>query len=259
MTNYHSHSTFCDGKASLEEFVKAAIAAGFTEWGASPHCPLPMLTHAPWTISERDVPKYLSEMDRLKSVYAGQIRLLTGMEIDYIDQTFNPSSDYFQQLPLDFRIGSVHLLHSERTGELVDVDCDVEQFRTAVEYHFSGSVERVVRQYYAALTAMVERGGFDFVGHVDKVSMNASALSSHISDRAWYGDLVDEFLVLCATTGTTLEINTKAYEARGRFFPDARYFPRIKELKIPTVINSDAHRLERISVGLAQAARLMAT
>ena len=35
LTNYHSHSNFCDGKAPLEDFVKSAIAAGFTAYGVS--------------------------------------------------------------------------------------------------------------------------------------------------------------------------------------------------------------------------------
>lgn len=257
LTNYHSHSTFCDGKAPLEDFVVAAIEAGFCQWGASPHCPLPMLKQAPWAIASADVPKYIAEMDRLKGIYGDRIKLFTGMEIDYIDSDFNPASAYFQSLPLDFRIGSVHLIASQRTGELVDIDCAPEQFARAVDYHFAGSVERVVRCYYAAMMAMVELGGFDFIGHPDKVSMNARAMSGHICDSGWYKKLVDDFFVECAHRGVRLEINTKAYEIKGLFFPDERYFGRIKELKIATIINSDAHRVERIASGLMAAHQLL--
>lgn len=253
MENYHSHSTFCDGKAPLEDFIIAAIKAGFTAWGASPHCPLPMLKHAPWAIAAADVPVYIAEMDRLKAKYGDRIKLYTGMEIDYIDADFNPLSAYFQDMPLDFRIGSVHQLKSERNGELVDIDCGAEHFARAVDYHFGGSLERVVRSYYDSLTSMVTLGGFDFVGHADKISMNASVLSGKICDKDWYQALVDDFWKLCAAKKMTIEINTKAYPIAGRFFPDERYFPRIKELGIPVIINSDAHRVERIACGLAEA------
>ena len=42
-TNYHSHCDFCDGKASMEEYIKAAIGAGFSAYGVSSHAPLPFV------------------------------------------------------------------------------------------------------------------------------------------------------------------------------------------------------------------------
>ena len=41
MTNYHTHSTYCDGKASPREMVDFAVAHGFTALGFSGHSPLP--------------------------------------------------------------------------------------------------------------------------------------------------------------------------------------------------------------------------
>ena len=32
-TNFHSHCTFCDGRESMEEFVKFAIAKGLKKYG----------------------------------------------------------------------------------------------------------------------------------------------------------------------------------------------------------------------------------
>ena len=47
-TNYHSHCSFCDGKAPMEEFIKEAIRQGFSAYGISSHAPLPFATHGPW-------------------------------------------------------------------------------------------------------------------------------------------------------------------------------------------------------------------
>lgn len=256
MTNYHSHTQFCDGKATMEEFVMQAIADGFSVWGISPHSPLPMLKWAPWAISEDDVENYLKEAARLKSKYEGKIRILTGMEVDYIDESYNPSSPYFQELPLDFRIGSVHLLKSPVTGELIDVDCPAEEFKRKVDGHFAGSLQKVAEAYYRAQRELVEAGGYDFVGHSDKISSNLTLLSSKICEKPWYRDLVEEFLQLAARRGAVLEINTKGWERKGVFFPDKRYFERMAELDIPVVINSDAHRAEWIKVGLSEARKL---
>ena len=30
LTNYHSHSLYCDGRASMEDFVRFALSEGFT-------------------------------------------------------------------------------------------------------------------------------------------------------------------------------------------------------------------------------------
>ncbi len=256
LTNYHSHTQFCDAKARVEDFVIEAIRLGFSEWGVSPHCPLPMLKYAPWAMSIEDVEPYIAHIEGLKVRYGDRIRIYTGMEIDYIDEQFNPSSDYFQSMPLDFRIGSVHLLRSPRTGELVDVDCSISDFKRHVDYHFSGSLQLVVQHYYKALNSMVELGGFDFLAHPDKISSNTSELSSKICSNGWYQDLVEQFLLNCAARGVVLEINTKAHHSKGVFFPDRQYFERMAQLGIKVVINSDVHHLDRLTVGLREVGEL---
>lgn len=252
-TNYHSHTQFCDGKASIEEFIIKAIELGFSQWGVSPHSPLPMLKHAPWAIKQEEVQTYLNEVNRLKERYSDKIQILAGMEIDYLDESYNPSTEYFQNLPLDFRIGSVHLLKSPVTGEFIDIDCDITKFQKGVDYHFNGSLQRIVTAYYEAMTELVNKGGFDFLGHSDKISSNASTLSSKITQKDWYKSLVEDFLQLSAKKNVVMEINTKAYEVKGCFFPDAKYFGRMAELGIKTVINSDTHRLEMLTTGLREA------
>ena len=36
-----------------------------------------------------------------------QLEIYAGLEIDYLDETYNASIPYFQELPLDYRIGSI--------------------------------------------------------------------------------------------------------------------------------------------------------
>ncbi len=119
LTNYHSHCSFCDGRAPMEEFVKSAVAAGFTAYGVSSHAPLPFATQ--WTLKQEEVVAYLREIERLKKKYAGQIELYAGMEIDYLSGVQNPANDYFQNLPLDYRIGSVHLFIQTREKLLIRI------------------------------------------------------------------------------------------------------------------------------------------
>ena len=66
-TNYHSHCDFCDGKAPMEEYIKAAIGAGFSAYGVSSHAPLPFVMN--YTMRRVDVPAYLEEVKRLRDLY----------------------------------------------------------------------------------------------------------------------------------------------------------------------------------------------
>lgn len=243
-TNYHSHCSFCDGKAPMEDFVKSAIAAGFTSYGVSSHAPLPFETR--WTLKAADVPAYLEELARLKSKYAAEIDIYAGMEIDYLNDSQNPAIDYFQNLPLDYRIGSVHLLYTP-DGKIVDTDTNPEKFKKLVEKDFHGDLRLVVDSYFNASSRMVELGGFDFVGHADKISHNAELYDASLSEQDWFKKRLEGYFSLIAEKGLMMEINTKAYTKKGCFFPSMRHFGLLKELGIPVLVNSDAHLPELVN------------
>ena len=54
------------------------------------------------------------------------------MEIDYLNEIQNPANSYFQALPLDYRIGSVHFVYTDEE-EIIDTDTDPENFRYLLE------------------------------------------------------------------------------------------------------------------------------
>ena len=254
LTNYHSHCSFCDGQAPAEEFVKSAISAGFTAYGISSHAPLPFPTT--WSLTQEKVTDYLSELNVLKKQYANQIELYIGMEIDYLRNFQQPADVYFQQLPLDYRIGSVHLLSTDE-GIIVDTDTNVELFVTQIKQYFQGNLRKVVERYYEASFELVESGGFDFLGHTDKISFNAEQCEPGITLQSWYQSLRKEFFGFVAQKGMMMEINTKSFLRRGCFFPDQRYFAEIRRLNIPVLVNSDAHSPELIAVGRKEALALL--
>ena len=221
LTNYHSHSLYCDGRAGMEDFVRFALSEGFTSYGFSSHAPLPFSTA--WTMEWDIMDDYLSEFHRLKEKYAGRIELYIGLEIDYLNEASNPSIARFRELPLDYRIGSVHLLYNDK-GEVVDVDVSADTFKTIVDGHFCSDLEHVVRLYYGRLTRMLELGGFDIVGHADKMHYNAACYRPGLLDEPWYDELVRAYFADIARRGYQVEVNTKAYHDLGTFYPNERYF-----------------------------------
>lgn len=254
LTNYHSHCSFCDGRAPLEEFVKEAIRQGFYSYGVSSHAPLPFPTQ--WTMEWEQMEAYLDEFNNLRQKYADEIELYVGLEIDYLNEESNPSVARFTELPLDYRIGSVHLLY-DAAGEVVDIDCSPAVFKERVDRHFNGDVLRVIRMYFDRLFRMVELGGFDILGHADKMHYNASYYHPGLLDEPWYEALMKDYFSLVASRGYLVEINTKAYDSLGTFYPNSRYWELMKEYQIKVLVNSDAHYPERINAGRMEALRLL--
>ena len=255
LCTYHSHCTFCDGKAPAEEFVKAAIEAGFHSYGVSSHSPLPFDTR--WSLSKGDVEAYLQEMERLKKQYAGHIELYVGLEIDYLNDGWGPANDYFQRMPLDYRIGSVHLVTNGETGEMMDMDGSFDDFRENFRNVYHDDLKHLVRDYFRSSARMVELGGFDFVAHLDKISMNGSLVEPMLTEQAWYNELLREYLQLIAEKGVMVEVNTKAYTKKGLMFPNVKYFKWLKELNIPVMVNSDAHLPQLVNDNRELAFRLL--
>ena len=250
LTNYHSHCLFCDGRADMEAFIRFAISQGFSSYGVSSHAPLPFNTH--WTMEWDQMDNYLAEFNYVKDKYKDKIEFYVGLEIDYLNDDSNPASTSFQKLPLDYRIGSVHLLYNDK-NEVVDIDVSPQVFRDIVDTHFAGHLDRVIKMYYKRQLRMIELGGFDIIGHADKMHYNSECYRPGLLDEPWYNELMSDYFATIAQYGYIVEVNTKAFDTYKTFFPNKRYFPLMKELGIRVQVNSDAHYPERINNGRKEA------
>lgn len=239
----------------MEGFVKEAIAEGFASYGISSHAPFAVSNEC--NMLRERMPDYLAEFQRVKQIYSSQIELYVGLEIDFLDDTFNPSIPYFRELPLDFRIGSVHYIVAP-DGTPVDTDGSPDRFRSYVDTYFDGDVDEVVRRFYRSSFRLIELGGFDFLGHLDKIGLNASLYRPGLDREEWYKRLVSSYLDAIAARQLPVEVNTKAWHTRGRFFPHEDYFEQMHRLGIRVVVNSDAHFPARINAGRPEALQALA-
>lgn len=246
---FHSHTQFCDGHATMEEMAAAAVAADFRHYGFSPHSPIPFAS--PCNMRAADTAEYIERAGEIRRRYAGRCNFLTGMEVDYIDADWGPSSAYFRNLALDFTIGSVHFI-PDFEGEPVDIDGKFENFRRKMTDRFRSDIDYVVDTFYRQSQAMLAAGGFDIMGHFDKVGQNAAYYAPGIEDGCHYRACVDALIDSIISSGVTVELNTKAYVAHGRMFPGERYLPRLAAAGVPFVVNSDAHDPARIDASRAE-------
>ena len=258
LSNYHSHCTFCDGRSTPEDFVKFAISHGFRAYGFSSHSPLPFETF--WNMSKDDMPEYLAEINRLKEKYAGRLEIYTSLEIDYLDETYNPSIAYFQELPLDYRIGSIHFLPlSEHLSEdnMVCIDGAFADYKDSVDRYFEGKISKLVTRYFDSTLKMIEAGGIDIVGHMDKIYMNGHKCEGFSFDADWYQKPFKAVLDLIAQKGLMVEINTKNLIKKQQIFPRKEYLGLLKDMNIPVMVNSDCHYPDLVNDGRTEAFEIL--
>lgn len=253
--NFHSHTQFCDGRAPMYEMACAAVRQGMEHYGFSPHSPIPIAS--PCNMSRDDMAAYLAEADRIKNdPELASCRFYTALEVDYLGPEWGPSNRYFKELPLDYLIGSVHFIPSQ-SGELVDIDGHFDSFSRRMKEFFRNDIEYVVETFYAQSTAMIEAGGFDILGHFDKVSQNANYYAPGIEDSEHYRQLVGKLVDLIVEKNLVVELNTKARVDHGRFFPSERYLSRLVREGVTIVVNSDAHHPDRILASREEAFRIL--
>lgn len=255
--NFHTHTQFCDGHAPMETFVTQAMAMKFSHLGFSPHAPLPIESSCNMTIDS--VPQYLEEIERLRNQYGDKINIYAGMEVDYLNkQQFSTALN--DNRNLDYRIGSVHFIPSfDNPEEYIDVDGRFEKFNAKMKTFFHNDIETVVKSFFRQSLEMVQTGGFEIIGHFDKIGLNASRYCEHIDEQPWYDRLVMELLEAIMDHGYIIEVNTKAWMQHNRFFPNLKYFSLLKKYNAPVVVNSDAHYPTLIGSGRSEALKLINT
>lgn len=246
----HSHTEFCDGRAQMEAFAMAAAAKGFTHYGFSPHSPVPI--ESPCNMIRAHVADYYREFDRICDLYGSRLKFYRSMEIDYLGDSWGPANEYFDSLGLDYKIGSVHFIPSQ-DGVLVDIDGRFDSFRRKMKDFFHDDIRYVVETFYVQSCKMVEAGGFDIIGHLDKIGHNASHYSEGIEEEQWYRAMLDDLIDRVIENNLIVEINTKSLAEHKRFFPAVENWRRLIAARTRIVVNSDAHVPALINAGRPEA------
>ncbi len=238
-SNYHSHCSFCDGRSTMEEFVHFAIAKGVKKYGFSSHAPLPFDTF--WNMKLDDFEEYKFEFHRLKEKYKSEIELFIGLEVDYIHNFIEIHNDLYSTEDLDYLIGSIHYLDPLPQGGFWTIDGNFPEFHNGLKILYDGDINAAVNRFFEISRIMIEKGGFQIVGHVDKIALNACKFIDFNIHSQHYQNQMGDLLQLIKSKGMILEINTKSLKDKGFTYPDMCFFKLINELQIPVTINSDCH------------------
>ena len=110
MNNFHTHTKRCNHAEGIEEdYVLAAIKAGYKRLGFTGHMPLPPKDKE-WThrMTPFETDEYVEEVLRLKDVYADQIEIFLSFEFEYFIDRTEWVDHLIDKYPLDFTIAGNH-------------------------------------------------------------------------------------------------------------------------------------------------------
>ncbi len=246
LTNYHTHSHYCDGTGQLREYVEYALGKGFACLGFSGHAPFPLENK--FAIKDCDYDNYCSEVRSLRDEYAGRIDIRLGLETDYIPHVIDDFEPLSKRGGLDYCIGSVHQVSNrdEDPRNLWFIDGkDRNVYDEGLQRVFGGDIRKGVAAFFRQNIEMLERCRPTVIGHFTKVFMhNAGRFFSE--SEPWVRALVRDTIDSIAATGTICEINTRGIYRRryDDYYPSREIIRYMDCMNIPVIVSSDAHKPE---------------
>ncbi|MCK9616415.1 MAG: histidinol-phosphatase [Lentimicrobiaceae bacterium] len=247
LCNFHTHTTYCDGKAAPEMYVEEAIKQGFTALGFSGHAPYPYEND--FAICYEKLDDYCNHIRRLKEENKELIEIYLGLETDYIPGITTDFAAQRRQSNLEYLIGSVHQVQNIDYPELWFIDGPhVKSYDDGLRDIFKNDVKKAVTSFYHQTNEMILTQEFDVLGHFDKIKMH-NHNRYFLETEPWYVKLVDETIDLISRKELIVEANTRGVYTK-RFngtYPGVEKLEKLYMKKVPVLISSDAHAPAEIS------------
>lgn len=252
-TNYHTHTTFCDGNNSAEEMVIAAIERKFDILGFSGHSMFPF--GELWHIAPKEHTEYVKTIRQLENKYKDKIIILCGFEADFIPSFCEPSFSRFEQFQPDYLIGSVHYVANEKG--FVTVDESPEGVKLGIDRLFNGNSKKFVQEYFYLERLMLTNGCFTILGHADLIRKRNGILNFFNEQDYWYRKEIKLLANEIKKSGVIVEINTGAISrgAMDDVYPSQYFLELLHERNVPVTISSDAHSCTSIDTAFDRAVK----
>ncbi|MDR0683702.1 MAG: histidinol-phosphatase [Spirochaetaceae bacterium] len=252
----HTHTSFCDGNGTVEDFCAAAYKKKFVSLGFSAHAPVTKKTglKTDWHLSDECFDQYRMTVRDARNRWHGKLDIYLGLEVDYIDGLVSASDFDCGEFDLDYLIGSVHYITPSRC-----VDDSPDQFEKLLNEDFGGDGMALADRYWDCMERMIYKGGFDIIAHADIVKKNNK-------DDKWFSTTDDHYIkrlerIACviAESGLVTEVNTGGLN-RGvtvEPYPSPHLLRLLQKKGVPVMINADAHRPEDLGGFYGDARRLL--
>lgn len=224
--NYHIHTYRCGhASGSEEEYVLAAIKAGFKTIGISDHIFLPGFVQAGIRGDFSNLDDYIDTLKKLKEKYKSKINILIGFEAEYYPMFVDYYKSLLKTKGVDYLILGQH--------------CYIEDGNFSF-YKYSLNPVMMLDKYVNDVCEGIKTGLFSFVCHPDQ----------YLGGYIYFDELAikaaRKIIETAIEYNVPLEININGIRAR-HAYPNEFFWRIVSEYKdAKVIINSDAHRPDQL-------------
>ena len=249
LSNIHTHTTYCDGKNTIEEYILKAIENEFVSIGFSGHSYTYFDTE--YCMTKDRTEKYLQEIQEMKEKYKDLIEVYSGIEADFYS---NLNTETDKKMGLDYRIGSVHYIKDKKEDIYYPIDKSPETFEQSLQKYSDGNIIAFVNAYYDNIIKMIRTQKPTVLGHFDLIK-KFNKNGKYFNEKSiWYKWKVNRVLNEISKAGTIIEVNTGGI-AKGwtdEPYPSLWILEKIFKKNIPITLTSDAHTIENLDFGFLE-------
>ena len=224
--NYHTHTSRCfHAKGKDEDYVLAAIEAGFDEIGFADHTAWKFDTDfvSHMRMHESQLRDYCDSVKALREKYKDKISIKLGLECEYFPKYIPWLREAIDQHGIDYIILGHHFAGDEQGGAyngFIDTPEDIYRYRDDV-------------------VEAMETGLFSYVAHPDLFMRGYNGFDEHCKRVS------QDIISTAVCTGTPLEYNLLGLKhgiADGKpGYPDPDFWKIAAQLKPKTIVGIDAH------------------
>lgn len=224
--NYHTHTSRCfHANGTDEEYVLAAIEAGFDEIGFADHTAWKFdsdfVSHM--RMHESALKGYCDSIKSLREKYKNKINIKLGLECEYFSKYIPWLKGVIDEYEIDYIILGHHFADDEKGG---------------VYNGFISTPEDIYRYRNDVMEAM-ETGLFSYVAHPDLFMRGYAEFDEHCKKVS------EDIIRKAMETGTPLEFNLLGFKHGindGKpGYPHPEFWKIAEELKPKVLVGIDAH------------------
>lgn len=225
--NYHTHTSRClHAVGTDEEYVKAAIEAGFDEIGFSDHTPWHFESGyvSPMRMKESELEDYVLSVKALREKYSGKIKIHLGLECEFFKDKLPWLCAMCEKFGIEYLLLGQHFSPDEENGI----------------YNGRIKTPKEIERYKNDVLEAMESGLFFYVAHPDLFMRTYGEFDLYCEKAS------REIIAKAIETGTPLEYNLLGLthckeDGMKEGYPNSAFWRIAGEMGACAVIGIDAH------------------
>lgn len=218
IANYHTHTRWCNhGVGEIEDYIKAALEAGFKELAITEHVPY-RDNSDPYRMQWEAFHKFNEELNEMVEKYKDKIHIIKGLECEYYVEALEDYKMFREEYGYEIFILGQHWCDHKRIDSFAQKD------------------KEALYIYANEVCKGLETGVFTFLAHPDLIL-------EKYNDGKWdihCENVMRQIFSTCERLNIPVEINANGLRG-GRRYPDINSLRLSKAYKLTYLINADAH------------------